>query len=377
MRNIDSSDTPPWPIPLPTCNLYLTNFNEFETAPSVIYNHFYSLLSTFRGYTHIYTDASDSNEGVTSAFLCLNTSSGFKLSPVRSIYSGKYLTNFNEFETAPSVIYNHFYSLLSTFRGYTHIYTDASDSNEGVTSAFLCLNTSSGFKLSPVRSIYSGELFAILQAIKFANDEGFEKILIKLLQSTKQMYSDNPLDGTKETHIHSISETSRELKFMRVPSHVGIPENVQEDRIVHESMNEPIIHEQEGVCDNDHNTHMKSVVHNLWLSEWRISGTKLREIKDDIKPWRIIPRQRKYQIIITRLRTGHTRYTHEHLLKKEEEKMCQVPISVEHFLVECPVFANEWQKYNISADFKIALGVNCNFADTIRFLSEIALLGKL
>ncbi|KAG5889818.1 hypothetical protein JTB14_025597 [Gonioctena quinquepunctata] len=91
-------------------------------------------------------------------------------------------------------------------------------------------------------------------------------------------------------------------------------------------MYEPTIHQQEGVCHNDVKTHMKSVVHNLWSSEWRISGTKLNEIKDDIKPWEII----------TRLRTGHTRYTHEHLLKKEAEKMCdmcQVSISVKHFLV--------------------------------------------
>ncbi|KAG5895309.1 hypothetical protein JTB14_029142 [Gonioctena quinquepunctata] len=101
----------------------------------------------------------------------------------------------------------------------------------------------------------------------------------------------------------------------RVVIHVGIPGNEQVDRIAHESMNEPTIHEQ------DLKSHMKSAVHNLWSSEWRISGSKLEEIKDDIKPWKIINRQRKHQIIIIRLCTGHTRYTHEHLLKKEEEKM--------------------------------------------------------
>ncbi|KAG5879946.1 hypothetical protein JTB14_019310 [Gonioctena quinquepunctata] len=102
--------------------------------------------------------------------------------------------------------------------------------------------------------------------------------------------------------------------------------------------------ELEGVPHNDLKIHMKSVIHNYWLSKWRNSRTKLKEIKNDIKPWRNTLHQRKEQVMITRLRTGHTKYTHEHLLTGEEEKkydMCQVPVSVKHLLSESPKFVEQ------------------------------------
>ncbi|KAG5866146.1 hypothetical protein JTB14_000933 [Gonioctena quinquepunctata] len=84
--------------------------------------------------------------------------------------------------------------------------------------------------------------------------------------------------------------------------------------------------------------------------------------------------------MITRLRTGHTKYTHEHLLTGEEEKkcdMCQVPVSVKHFLSECSKFVKKRQDYEMNRDLKVALGVNCDVLSIEGFLTEIGLLNKL
>ncbi|KAG5864454.1 hypothetical protein JTB14_014009 [Gonioctena quinquepunctata] len=64
----------------------------------------------------------------------------------------------------------------------------------------------------------------------------------------------------------------------------------------------------------------------------------------------------------------------------EEEKkcdMCQVLVSVKHFLSECPKFVKQRQDYEMNTDLKVSLGVNCNVLSIEGFLTEIGLLNKL
>ena len=47
-------------------------------------------------------------------------------------------------------------------------------------------------------------------------------------------------------------------------------------------------------------------------------------------------------VILARLRIGHTRVTHSYLLQGEEQQQCvgrDVPFTVRHFLLECGDFA--------------------------------------
>jgi len=53
---------------------------------------------------------------------------------------------------------------------------------------------------------------------------------------------------------------------------------------------------------------------------------------------------RRQEIILTRLRIGHTRLTHKHLLLGEPPPLCEecyVHTSVYHILVECPEYADQ------------------------------------
>ncbi|KAG5878469.1 hypothetical protein JTB14_015781 [Gonioctena quinquepunctata] len=169
---------------------------------------------------------------------------------------------------------------------------------------------------------------------------------------------------------------------MWVPSHIGIHGNEQVDRIAQDTMNEPTAPELERVPHNDLKIHMKSVIHNYWLSKWRNSRTKLKEIRNDIKSWRNTPHQRKHQVMITPSVPDIPSRAHPVLKRPfgEEEKkcdMCQVPVSVKHFLSECSKFVKQRQDYEINTDLKVALGVNCNVLSIEGFLTEIGLLNKL
>ncbi|GBN51297.1 hypothetical protein AVEN_233044-1 [Araneus ventricosus] len=63
--------------------------------------------------------------------------------------------------------------------------------------------------------------------------------------------------------------------------------------------------------------------------------------------WPGVPVRRK-DVILTRLRIGHTRFTHKHLLFDETAPICtscQAPYSVLHILIECPVFTFQSQSF--------------------------------
>ncbi|GFY21429.1 zinc metalloproteinase nas-13 [Trichonephila clavipes] len=69
---------------------------------------------------------------------------------------------------------------------------------------------------------------------------------------------------------------------------------------------------------------------------------KLISVKPVIGSWPVMP-MRRTDIKLTRLRIGHTRLTHRHLLFAEhvpECPSCNVSYTVHHILIDCPVFNN-------------------------------------
>ena len=77
-----------------------------------------------------------------------------------------------------------------------------------------------------------------------------------------------------------------------------------------------------------------------WQSSWNYSiGNKLLEIKPTIGDYHSVVRSiRKEEVVLARLRLGHSRVTHSYLLLGEEQPQCvgcDAPFTVRHFLLEC------------------------------------------
>ena len=81
-----------------------------------------------------------------------------------------------------------------------------------------------------------------------------------------------------------------------------------------------------------------------WQTLWNNSiGNKLLDIKPTIGEHQSVVRNiRKEEVVLARLRLGHTRVTHSYLLLGEEQPQCvanDAPFTVRHFLLECGDFA--------------------------------------
>ena len=80
-------------------------------------------------------------------------------------------------------------------------------------------------------------------------------------------------------------------------------------------------------------------------------GTALKEIKDRTEKWTTSSRaSRREEVVLCRLRLGHTRFTHSYIIDREPRPQCddcQCPQSVKHILIECPIFTNQRRSLNM------------------------------
>ncbi|GFX80444.1 RNase H domain-containing protein [Trichonephila clavipes] len=82
-------------------------------------------------------------------------------------------------------------------------------------------------------------------------------------------------------------------------------------------------------------------IFKIWQESWSQQlDNKLHSVKPVIGAWPVMP-MRRTDVKLTRLRIGHTRFTHRHLLFGErapECPSCHVSYTVHHILIDCPVF---------------------------------------
>ena len=84
-------------------------------------------------------------------------------------------------------------------------------------------------------------------------------------------------------------------------------------------------------------------LHTKWQQQWSNNiHDKLFQIRSTIGEWRPASRKsRRKQVVISRLRIGHTRLTHSFILKQKPRSQCltyQTTCTVKHILIECRIF---------------------------------------
>ena len=82
-------------------------------------------------------------------------------------------------------------------------------------------------------------------------------------------------------------------------------------------------------------------VQSEWQRAWDAQpGNKLKVVKPTLRLWKSSSRRnRREEVVLCRLRIGHTYATHGHLLRGEDEPKCPrclVPLTVAHVLLSCP-----------------------------------------
>ena len=110
--------------------------------------------------------------------------------------------------------------------------------------------------------------------------------------------------------------------FCWIPSHIGIQGNEMEDKQAKTSLL------LEPTSFKISFSNFKPSINKYILEEWETSwnngiGNKLLDIKPTIGEYQSVVRNiRKEEVVLARLRLGHTRVTHSYLLQGEEQPQC-------------------------------------------------------
>ena len=109
----------------------------------------------------------------------------------------------------------------------------------------------------------------------------------------------------------------------------------------------------------------------------------MREITTLTHPWLYAHMPRKLEVILCRLRIGHSRLTHGYLMSGDYQPFCQdclVPLTVRHFLIECPSFEDARCRHlpirqagEDSHTLEKILGKDCSHFKLLDFLEEVCL----
>ncbi|GFU90543.1 RNase H domain-containing protein [Trichonephila clavipes] len=160
---------------------------------------------------------------------------------------------------------------------------------------------------------------SVLEALENYGDR-CHPVVCKILDITSRLYS-----------------KGFDIVFCWLTSHVGIIGNEQADNAAKSATtNLPL-----AVPLSDMKRVIMHHIFNIWQESWSQQlDNKLHSVKPVIGAWPVMPMQRT-DVKLTRLRIGHTRFTHRHLLFGErapECPSCNVSYTVHHILIDCPVF---------------------------------------
>ena len=171
------------------------------------------------------------------------------------------------------------------------------------------------------------------------------------------------------------------MKFW-VSSHgVGIKGNERADEAAKEALDMERIGHDILMPHVDYKYYIKALFKTKWQEEWNTNiNSKLHEIHPTIGLWPNGSRtSRREEVVLARIRIGHTYYTHSHYLKGEPEPECipcGCPLTVKHILIECDDFKDTRRKHFFQDNMKELFEEN--YPNTIiEYLKEIGLYNKM
>ncbi|KAL1447076.1 hypothetical protein WDU94_015622 [Cyamophila willieti] len=249
--------------------------------------------------------------------------------------------------TAPLIYQKLFIdTLASKYPSFTLCYTDGSKSNNNTSCAYSIDDTICSSFLHPVNSVFSAELSAILsclQALRYHPSIKF--LIISDSRSSLSAMSNPPFKNPLVSKIFrtwfELKSSGKDVVFLWCPSHCGIRGNELVDNAAKNPL--PTSSFIKTCTPEDFKPFISNILKKNWQTQWdSVSNTnKLKSIKPVIGKWSSSSQDKRHEeVVLTRLRIGHTRVTHSFLFTKTDPPSCQcgLPVTVRHIL-NCPIYA--------------------------------------
>ena len=269
--------------------------------------------------------------------------------------------NFAEIGEANAQVYNQTVNELVDvkYAGYMLIFTDGSKTcdNTGAAIVIPSRNLSISYKLHQSMSILTAELYGIERAIIWAGNNCRGNCLV-LTDSLNALFlignrhpeSHKDLVYNIQNRLITKEEEGLVIRLQWVPAHRGIAGNEQADKAAKQSKDNPVsvrvilpVEDRINILDRK----MKVIFQqrlNRSVTEAQI-GRFGYSIKNKVETWKHAnQKSRRYETVLARLRSGHVGLA-QHLfrvqLKDSPLCNCGQVETIEHFLLQCPLYARQ------------------------------------
>ena len=306
--------------------------------------------------------------------------------PPWTLNSPKYLFDIcteTKANTDSSIFISKFNEIRENYSSFQPIYTDGSKDGDAVAAAAVSDHDTYTFRLPDKSSIFSAELKAIWLALDHIQFDRCDRFIVfsdslSCLQALSNEIYSNPIVAVLLEKLSRLCE-SKQICFCWLPSHVGIHGNEKADKAAKSALNEDILPLK--VPHTDYRCLINSYIKSSWQQSWNDDTyNKLRVVKPvlgELHP--TVGVTRHEEVVITRLRIGHTRLTHSYLLNREAAPEC-VPcfadLTVAHLILHCVDVAPIRDKY-----FKVTtmkdLFDKVPVTTIFNFLREVNLFSKV
>lgn len=261
---------------------------------------------------------------------------------------------------------------IDQYYGYVQIYTDASKNSTGQTGVAVVVpefSVEMGNRISDGLSVYTGEMIAILLAVQWVEDVRPLHAVIcsdssSSLVSLQHCHSDSRADvlGEIQQTLFRLHMMGLAVVFLWVPAHCGVWANEQADRVAKEAVRHGVVDMAVSVGQAEIRSMVRQGMRARWQKQWEEErkGRWLYKIQRRVGGMRNAGRTRREEVIISRLRFGHTGLngTLFLIVKHSTGKCdyCGVEETVEHVMLQCQRYQVERRQlvHNLS-NLKIKL----------------------
>lgn len=274
------------------------------------------------------------------------------------------LTKYKKSQIHPEILQKNFAQITAQYNHHTLYFTDASKNERSIGCAVHHSNNTIKTRLPNTCSVYTGELYAIKMALEQILVGKVAKSVIctdslSSIMAIRNMYPKNILVKQIRDQITELQQQNWQTTLIYTPSHVNIAGNEIADKQAKEAADLETYSIIDLNIAEDIKQDNKNVVIRKWQEEWDKGTSKLKHIKNKVTDKLPYPENRKAQVILSRLRIGHTKITHEFLLKNEPRPTCHVcstPIDVGHIILDCPLYEEGRIRNNLPDSLERALG---------------------
>ena len=253
------------------------------------------------------------------------------------------LCKYKKSETDPTLYRLHYSELLESFMDYTHIFTDGSKDGDKTAAAFICQSFEFSKRLPDKASIFTAELEAIVSALRYIKITAKNNKFVVFGDSKSALQAllskwDHPTVQIIMRFLVFLHTVHKTVIFCWLPSHMGISGNERADSAAKAAL-------QKDVSDclisyTDAYQYISQYVRDLWQSEWDTAfNNKLHATKPLIGEQPSAYRSvRREEVVLSRLKLGHSYLTHSYLLKGEPPQVCvtcSCRLTISHILVDC------------------------------------------